>query len=93
MGKGDRKSRKGKIIMGSFGVRRLRKKNRAVVIKPVKEKAKEVKAEVKHEAVPEVVAAKEVKAKAAPKTPAKAKAKETAVPKEAPKAKKTKKEE
>ncbi|MDB2342056.1 30S ribosomal protein THX [Flavobacteriaceae bacterium] len=28
MGKGDRKSRRGKIIKGSYGVRRPRKKNK-----------------------------------------------------------------
>jgi len=77
MGKGDKKSRRGKIIIGTFGVRRRRKKDAKQDIKqpiaasvkevkekkPVKEKAevKEAKAEVK-----EVKAAKE---KSAPKAP------------------------
>ena len=36
MGKGDKKSRRGKIILGSFGVRRLRKKAYKPGIKQVK---------------------------------------------------------
>jgi 30S ribosomal protein S31 len=35
MGKGDKKSKRGKIIIGSYGVRRPRKKNKTVA-KPVK---------------------------------------------------------
>ena len=56
MGKGDKKTRRGKIIIGTFGVRRRRKKDGkqeikpsvAIITKEVKEKkpAKE-KAEVK----------------------------------------------
>jgi len=37
MGKGDKKTRRGKIILGSYGVRRPRKKNNKPEIKPVKE--------------------------------------------------------
>lgn len=57
MGKGDRKTRKGKIIKGTYGVRRPRKSNRPVVETTVKAKAKSAKP----------------KAKAKPKTKAKVK--------------------
>lgn len=40
MGKGDKKSKRGKIIMGSYGKRRPRKKVKAV---PVKAKGKKKK--------------------------------------------------
>ena len=44
MGKGDKKSRRGKIILGTYGVRRPRKKADKPEIKPVKVvKTKEVK--------------------------------------------------
>lgn len=49
MGNGDRKSRKGKIRLGSFGVRRLRKKRKAITAKPFKAKVSEVVAEIKPE--------------------------------------------
>lgn len=62
MGNGDRKSRKGKIRMGSFGVRRPRKKRKAVTTKPFKVKAPEIIAEVKN-VKPEVA----VKTKVHPK--------------------------
>jgi 30S ribosomal protein S31 len=39
MGKGDKKSKRGKIIMGSFGVRRPSRKRKAIV--PVVKKAEE----------------------------------------------------
>ena len=82
MGKGDKKTRRGKIIIGTFGVRRRRKKDGkpeikpsvAIITKEVKEKkpAKE-KAEVKEpKAAAEVKEVKEVKVakeKAAPKAP------------------------
>ena len=41
MGKGDKKTKRGKITMGSYGLRRPRKKAKAIV-KPVK-KAKATK--------------------------------------------------
>lgn len=54
MGKGDKKTKRGKIIMGSSGVRRKRKRNRYVappavkkVVKTEKEEAVKPKAEVK----------------------------------------------
>ena len=40
MGKGDKKTRRGKITMGTFGVRRPRKRNKPVVVVAVKKKAK-----------------------------------------------------
>ena len=44
MGKGDKKSRRGKIILGTFGVRRRRKKEVKPAVKPLKvNKEKEVK--------------------------------------------------
>ena len=36
MGKGDKKTKRGKIILGTFGVRRRRKKSDKPEIKPVK---------------------------------------------------------
>ncbi len=60
MGKGDKKTRRGKITLGTFGVRRPRKKNKAVVVI----KAKKPKAETKPKAA----------TKAKPKTAAKPKA-------------------
>ena len=39
MGKGDKKTRRGKIILGTFGVRRRRKKDDKQDIKPVIEPA------------------------------------------------------
>lgn len=44
MGKGDKKTKRGKITIGSYGVRRPRKKTKTIV-KPVK-KAKVTKAKV-----------------------------------------------
>ena len=62
MGRGDRKSRKGKIFRGSFGVSRPRKTNAAIII-PTKKK----------EIVKETAAKKKdtVKKKVAKKTTAK----------------------
>ena len=72
MGKGDKKSRRGKIFMGSYGVRRPR--NKKGVVKYV---AKVVKTKVEVPiAVEEKIAAKKVVAKKAP------------APKKAPAAKK-----
>jgi 30S ribosomal protein S31 len=96
MGKGDKKTRRGKIILGTFGARRRRKKSGHTDLKllnvaeekslkekkPVKEQAevKDVKASS------EVKPAKVVKAKVAQKTPKALKEKKeivdnTAVPK------------
>ncbi len=40
MGKGDKKSRKGKISMGSYGVTRPRNKKKAVAAEPAAKKVK-----------------------------------------------------
>jgi 30S ribosomal protein S31 len=47
MGKGDKKTKRGKIIMGSYGVRRPKRRKQTMVaeIKPVVAKTKVVKAE------------------------------------------------
>jgi 30S ribosomal protein S31 len=77
MGKGDQKTRRGKLFAGSYGVRRPRKKQTNVFIpsKPV------VKAETKVEPEPKAKAkAKPPVAKAKPAAKAK-----TAVKKQAPK--------
>ncbi len=66
MGKGDKKSRRGKITMGSYGVKRPRKKNKPAVVATKKVVAKKV-ATPKAEAAPKKVAVK----KAAPKKAAK----------------------
>ncbi len=82
MGKGDKKTKKGKISMGSYGVRRPKKDKKYVAPEPVKEvKKKEVvvDANVADENKPKkskkVVAAKEeaTEEKAAKKTSKKAK--------------------
>ena len=69
MGKGDKKSKKGKIWIGSYGVRRPKKKKNAFVAQPV---AKETKKAVKvEEAIESQVVveekAKKVKKETAPK--------------------------
>jgi 30S ribosomal protein S31 len=64
MGKGDKKSRRGKIILGTFGVRRRRKQAALTIEKPVvssesaeikPKKAVKPKAEPKEAEVPEKV--------------------------------------
>ena len=47
MGKGDKKSRKGKIAIGSFGNNRRRKKAKAIAAVPVKAAAKKVSKKTK----------------------------------------------
>ncbi|WP_299552856.1 30S ribosomal protein THX [Seonamhaeicola sp.] len=47
MGKGDKKSRRGKITNGTYGVRRPRKKKVKTVVKKATTKAKKAKAEAK----------------------------------------------
>ena len=88
MGKGDKKTKRGKIIMGSYGVRRPKKDKKYVAPEPVKEvKKKTVKKEevTKEEVVIETVIATEEKPKKVKKATA---PKETAV-EEKPKVKKT----
>lgn len=77
MGKGDKKTKKGKITSGSYGVTRMKKSANAVVVKP-KPKAKKVE-EVVEEAAPKKVATKKTaaaKKPAAKKAPAKKKTEE-----------------
>ena len=101
MGKGDKKSKRGKIIIGSFGVRRLRNKNKKALVAAVKAKDETIKAVVKEEeafeAVAETVAKpKVVKEKAPAKEKKEAKTEKTVkAEKQAkePKAKKEKKAE
>ncbi len=62
MGKGDKKTRRGKITMGTFGVRRPRKRNKPVVVVAVKKKAKP-----KTTAKPKAAAKPKAKTKAAAK--------------------------
>jgi len=70
MGKGDKKTRRGKITMGSFGVRRLRKRNKPNVVVATKKKTKApVKPKVATKAKPKAAT------KAKPKAAAKAKRK------------------
>ena len=57
MGKGDKKSKRGKISMGSYGVRRPRKKSKPVII------AKKAKPKAKPKAAPKTKAAPKAKAK------------------------------
>ena len=107
MGKGDKKSKRGKIVLGTFGVRRLRKKSKtaaAVTVKATDEVVKTVvNEEIALETVAEAVVEQEVvkeKAPAKAAKPAKEK-KETKTekpvkaekPAKEPKAKKEKKTE
>ncbi|MBN8702451.1 MAG: 30S ribosomal protein THX [Bacteroidetes bacterium] len=62
MGKGDKKSKKGKIFKGSYGVSRPRKKKKTVVSKPAAKKAAP-KAEEK-KAAPKKATAKKATKKA-----------------------------
>jgi 30S ribosomal protein S31 len=61
MGKGDKKSRRGKIILGTYGVRRRRKKDNKPEIKPEIIKVKEVKEKKPVKEKKEAVEVKEVK--------------------------------
>jgi len=60
MGKGDKKSRKGKISMGSYGVTRPRNKKKAVATAPAAKKVKPVV----EKAAPKKVAPKKAAKKA-----------------------------
>jgi len=92
MGKGDKKSKRGKIIRGSFGVRRSRKaKHAAPVAAPVKvavvtEKHKAVKAASKPEKA-KIETVEAVKAEVIPETHSEPKVAAKAKPKAAVKAK------
>lgn len=73
MGKGDKKSKRGKIILGTYGVRRQQKAKKTEIIPAVKAKAPVIEEKVK----PEKAAVKTTKPKAAPKSAAKTTAKAT----------------
>ena len=75
MGKGDKKSKRGKIILGSFGVRRRKKARKSIAVPSPKEAAKAA-VTAAAAASPEVQAAKPAKT-ARPKTAAKPAAKST----------------
>jgi ribosomal small subunit protein bTHX len=97
MGKGDKKSKRGKIILGSFGVRRRRKAKKNVVA-PVKEVTARIPETALSEAPAEVRAVKPAKtakpgtaAKTAAKPAAKKSEKETGTEKAARPASKAKK--
>ena len=67
MGKGDKKSRRGKIVLGSFGVRRPRKKSYTPSVKEVRVT---IENEPKGEkVVKEIKEVKEIKKKTTAKTP------------------------
>lgn len=66
MGKGDKKTKRGKIVLGSYGVRRSRKKKSAVAAIPSKSKPA-VKAEAKPKAEPKAKAKAEPKEATKPK--------------------------
>ena len=64
MGKGDKKTKKGKINSGTYGVSRKKKSANAIVVKP--KAKKKVAKKVEAEAAPKKVAAKKPAAKKAP---------------------------
>ena len=47
MGKGDKKTRRGKITIGSYGVRRPKKKNKSKTVEIKKKPKKQTKAKAK----------------------------------------------
>jgi 30S ribosomal protein S31 len=75
MGKGDKKSRKGKISIGSYGVSRARRNKKSAVVSTEK-KAKPVKAEAPKKVAPKKEAAP--KKETAPKKAAAKKTSKTA---------------
>ena len=82
MGKGDKKTRRGKITMGTFGVRRPRKKTKPVIVVKKKAIAKAKvtadKPKVAAKSKPKVATKAKPKAAAKPKATAKAKPKTAA---------------
>lgn len=71
MGKGDKKSKRGKIILGTYGVRRSKKAKKTEIIVAAKAKAPVIEEKV----MVEKAVVKTTKPKAAPKSPAKTTAK------------------
>jgi len=92
MGKGDKKTKRGKIVIGSYGVRRIRKKKRVIAplvkikIEPkIKEtKVKEEKKIILIEPVVEIQVSEAVEEKVTKKAPAKKSAKKAVVETAAP---------
>ena len=72
MGKGDKKTKRGKIVIGSYGVRRPRK-NKPTMAAPASKPKAAVKAEPKAKAEPKVKAKAEHKETPKPKKTAKKK--------------------
>lgn len=64
MGKGDKKTKRGKIVLGTFGARRRRKKNRENKLNVLRQEP--VKMENKPEARPVVTPKKKLKTNAHP---------------------------
>lgn len=92
MGKGDKKTRRGKIILGSFGVRRPRKNNIKPAVKPEKDvRAKEEKTAVVKE-VKETKPSRPAGEKPATKSPKPAKEKKEIKEEKAEKEQKPRKE-
>lgn len=87
MGKGDKKTKRGKITMGTFGVRRPRKKSKPIVVikKKAVAKATADKPKTASKAKPKATAKPKTTAEAKPKTTAKPKATTKAKPKAEPK--------
>jgi 30S ribosomal protein S31 len=89
MGKGDKKSKRGKIVIGSFGVRRARKKKKAEVVTIKKVKPAPVSEVEEPVSVPVKTAAKKTAKKApeavevAPEKPKAPKTKKKAAPADA----------
>jgi ribosomal small subunit protein bTHX len=91
MGKGDKKSKRGKIIIGSYGVRRSQRNKKAFVAPP---KATEIKPKKIVEEPVTIAALEETEEKVVKKTAAKKTTKKTAEgtePAEKPKTSKAKK--
>ncbi len=88
MGKGDKKTKRGKITMGTFGVRRPRKKSKPIVVikKKAVAKATADKPKTASKAKPKATAKPKTTTEAKPKATTKAKPK--AEPKTTTKAKK-----
>lgn len=63
MGKGDKKTRRGKIVNGSYGVRRPRKKSTPVVIAKKSKTKPKVEAKPKAETKPKAAAKSKTVAK------------------------------
>jgi len=77
MGKGDKKSKRGKIIKGTYGVRRKRKSGKIIMTAPSKEDVKPAEVSAKTEAAREKKTTRTTSTKAAAKSTAKPAVKKT----------------